>query len=265
MASASTDIAARALARRGIVITRPLEQSRRLAELIEAASGHPILFPTLEIADPPDPQRLDRLIDELERFDWAIFVSPSAARRGVGRIRARRALPSRLRVAAVGAATARELRRLGIDAVLAPEHGADSEALLGQPELAEMHARSVLIFRGVGGRELLADALTERGAIVEYAQCYRRVRPQGDADMLLRAWRRGEVDALVVMSREGLDNLFDMVGASGRALLLTTPLFVPHARIGEAARTRGIAQVVVTNPGDEGVVSALAAFFSHAT
>ncbi len=253
-----------ALAGRGIVITRPAEQARRLAGLIEAASGHPILFPTLEIADPPDPGRLDRLIDDLDRFDWAIFVSPTAASRGLMRVRARRALPSGLRVAAVGPGTARELSRLGMDSVLVPECGADSESLLRDPQLADMRGRTVVIFRGVGGRELLADTLTRRGAFVEYAQCYRRVRPRADAQTLLQAWRRGEVHALVVMSREGLDNLFDMVGATGHSWLLATPLFVPHERIAEAARARGIARVVVTSLGDEGVVAALAVHFAGA-
>ena len=265
MTAQPTGTVAHTLAGRGVVITRPTEQSRRLAELVRAASGHPIVFPTLEITDPCDPQHLDRLIDELERVDWAIFVSPTAASRGLERIRARRTLPSRLRVAAVGPATARELRRLGVDAVVSPARGADSEALLECSELADMRGRAVVIFRGEGGRELLARALTERGAIVEYAQCYRRGRPQISAEPLLRAWRSGEVHALIVMSREGLDNLFEMVGVEGRPWLLATPLFVPHARIAQAACTLGVVQVTVTPAGDEGVVAAVVEHFAQSS
>ena len=50
-----------------------------------------------------------------------------------------------------------------------------------------------MVFRGVGGRELISDTLTERGAVVEYAECYRRVRPDNDVAPLLRAWERAEL------------------------------------------------------------------------
>jgi len=246
-----------------VVVTRPREQAGRLCELIEAASGHPILFPTLEILDPPDLQPLHALIDRLEGFDVAIFVSPTAVQRGLALVRARRSLPSRLRFAAIGQGSARELRRHGVDDVLAPERGADSEALLALAEFADVRNRAVAIFRGLGGRELLGDTLRARGALVEYAQCYRRVRPRADAEVLMQAWRRGEVHAVTATSREALANLVEMVGAPGRRWLLETPLFVPHERIAEAARSLGVAEVVVTQPGDEGLVAAMIGHFSR--
>jgi uroporphyrinogen-III synthase len=244
------------------VITRPRERSARLAALVKAAAGRPIVFPALEIVDPVDSRALRALIDELERFDLAIFVSPTAASRGMSLVRARRALPPGLRIAAVGKGTARELHRLGVSDVMAPAAGADSEALLELPELRTMTGRSVLIFRGSGGRELLADTLRQRGAAVAYAECYRRMRPAGDAQMLLRAWSRGEIHAVAVTSREALDNLCDMVGTLGRHWLRKTPLFVPHARIAEAARASGIAEVTVMPSGDEALVEAMVRYFS---
>jgi len=251
------------LAGRGVVVTRPREQAARLAELIKAASGRPILFPALEIVDPIDSRTLRSLIDGLDRFDLAIFVSPTAASRGMEMIRARRALPPGLRFAAIGKGSARELRRFGIAEVLAPQEGADSEALLALPELQHMRGRTVVIFRGAGGRELLADTLTRRGAAVDYAECYRRIRPSGDAQMLLRAWSRGEIHAVTVTSREALSNLFDMVGTLGRHWLQKTPLFVPHERIARAARALGMPNVVVTESGDEAMVTAIIRYFAR--
>ncbi len=251
------------LAGRGVVVTRPRDQSARLAELIKAASGRPIVFPALEIVDPIDSRTLRSLIDGLDRFDLAIFVSPTSASRGMEMIRASRVLPPGLRFAAIGKGSARELRRLGITEVLTPQEGADSEALLALPELRDMRGRTVVIFRGTGGRELLADTLTRRGAAVEYAECYRRIRPSGDAQMLLRAWSRGEIHGVTVTSREALNNLFDMVGALGRHWLQKTPLFVPHERIARAARALGMAHVVVTESGDEALVAAIVRYFSR--
>lgn len=229
---------------------------------MKAAGGRPIVFPALEIVDPVDSRALRVLVDRLEHFDVAVFVSPTAAAKGIDLVRSRRELPPGLRIAAIGKGSAQALRTLGVDDVAAPERGADSEAFLELPEFQDMHGRSVVIFRGAGGRELLAETLRRRGAAVEYAECYRRARPGGDAQMLLRAWGRGELHAVTATSREALDNLFEMVGTLGRHWLRKTPLFVPHARIAEAASALGIAQVAVTESGDEALVEALVRFFA---
>ena len=109
---------------------------------------------------------------------------------------------------------------------------------------------------------LLGDTLRERGATVDYAECYRRVRPDLDTAPLLRAWTRDELDAVTVTSSEGLRNLFEIIGEPGRAQLLRTPLFVPHPRIAAAAHTMAVQRVIVTGPGDDSLLTGLAAYFS---
>lgn len=251
------------LAGKGIVVTRPARQAERLAALIRASGGEAILFPVIEIRGVEDPAPLSGLIDRLEEFDLAVFVSPNAAIAGMGAITARRALPARLTVAAIGPGTAKELAGLGVANVLAPRGRADSEALLDLPEFAQPSGKRVIVFRGEGGRELLADTLTARGALVAYATCYRRARPALDPAPLLAAWARGRIHAVTVTSGEGLRNLCDMVGEAGRLRLTATPVAVPHPRIAETARELGMATVLVARgPGDEGLVAALAAHFA---
>lgn len=244
------------------MITRPREQAARLAGLVKDAGGRAIVFPALEIVDPVDSRALRALIDQLERFDLAVFISPTAVSRGIEFVRARRELPDRMRIAAIGKGSARELEARGIADVVVPADGADSEAFLAIPDFQDMHGRSVIVFRGAGGRELLADTLRRRGATVEYAECYRRAKPAGDAQMLLRAWGRGDINAITVTSREALDNLFEMVGTLGRHWLRKTPMFVPHERIAQAARGLGIAAVTVTPAGDESLIEALIRYFA---
>jgi uroporphyrinogen-III synthase len=252
------------LAGRGILITRPAHQAASLAERVHAAGGEPILFPALEIAALADAATLDAVIDRLDDFDWAVFVSPNAASMAMGRIRVRRAWPARLRAAAIGRGTTRELARSGVEIVVAPSERFDTEALLAQPELQAVAGQHVVIFRGDGGRELLGDTLAARGARVEYAECYRRVRPAVDPQQLARLlarWERGEVHAVTAASAETLRNLCEMVGISGEALLRATPLFVPHERIAQAARELGIPTVVTAGPGEDGLLDGLASWF----
>ena len=246
---------------RSIVVTRPVHQSQALARLIRDAGGRAILFPAIEVRDVEDPGLFTQLIDRLDEFDLAVFVSPNAVERGMSVISARRKFPRRLQVAAVGGGSARALERFGITDVIVPQGRSDSEALLELPALAEMSGRRVVIFRGAGGREALGEALRDRGAAVEYAECYRRVKPMLDTAPLLEAWSRQGLDAIVVTSSEGLRNFADMIGPDGRERLPETPLFVPHPRIAEAAHGLGVRKVIVTGPGDEGIVNGLSAFF----
>ncbi len=249
---------------RGVLVTRPREHAQGLAALIEQAGGSALVFPAIEIEDLPDLRPILALIDRLDDFDLAIFISPSAVHKALNLVLSRRGAlpwPSRLRVAAVGRGSRRELERQGFEQVVAPQAHADSEALLALAELTDVAGRRVVIFRGDGGRELLGDTLAARGAAVEYAECYRRARPRADNAPLLATWARGGVDAVTISSAEGLSNLFDMLGKLGQQWLRTTPLFVPHPRVAQAAARLGVGKVIVGGPGDAEVLEALVAYF----
>ena len=250
------------LAGLGILVTRPAHQAGHLAQLIRDAGGEPILFPAMEITDLPDVRPLNALIDRLHEFDFAIFISPNAVAKAMNLIRARRELPPALRIAAVGKGSRKTLAQFGVEQVLAPMERFDSEGLLALPEFQAVAGKRIVIFRGDGGRELLAEELMRRGAQVEYAECYRREKPRADSAQLLHRWARNEVGAVTVTSVEVLHNLFDLVGKLGQQWLKTTPLFVPHERIAEAARGMGLTLVYVTSPGAEGLVAGLVAWQS---
>ncbi len=255
------------LAGRGILVTRPRAQAEALARLIREAGGEPLVFPAIEIRDLPDLGPILAKIDRLEEFDLAIFISPNAVHKALNLVQARRARrpwPSRLRVAAVGRGSRRELEQQGFAEVIAPAAHADSEALLALPELNAVAGKRIVIFRGDGGRELLGDTLAARGARVEYAECYRRARPAADSAPLLTAWARGAVHAVTVSSGEGLANLFDMLGKLGQQWLRATPLFVPHPRVAESAVRLGVREVLVAGASDAELVARLVAYFRGA-
>jgi uroporphyrinogen-III synthase len=190
------------------------------------------------------------------RYDVVVFVSPSAVHQGS------RWLGAGTRTLAVGAGTAGDLAKRGVKNVLYPTAGADSEALLELPELARVSGQHILIVRGQGGRSLLGDTLAARGARVEYAECYRRVRPRSAAAPVLAAWAAGELHAVTVNSGEALQNLLELVGAEGRHRLLDTPLFVPHARVAAQAAGARAREVVVAGAGDDEMIERLVAYFS---
>ena len=245
----------------GIVVTRPAAQAAPLAQLIRARGGRAILFPTLDIVEPRDPARLAALIDRLDQFDLGIFVSPLAVDKALKAIAARRTLPPKLKLAAVGPGSARALKRLGAAEVIVPAERFDSEALLALPELESVAGKRIAIFRGEEGRELLGDTLSARGATVEYAACYRRTQPQADIRPLLDRWASNELHAFVITSGEGLRNLHAMLDDTARRRLGRTPIFVPHPRIAAVARELDLRSVIETGLGDECLVEGLVQHF----
>ena len=255
-----------ALSGRRVVVTRPKGQAAGLAQLIRAEGGDPVCIPALEIRDLEDSAPFNAVADRLASFDLAIFVSRNAVSKALDLLRARRSgpWPERLRVATVGQGSRADLEARGFSAVIAPPAQPDSEALLALPELAEsaMRGKRVVIFRGDGGRRLLGDTLGERGAFVEYAACYRRVRPAGGA-AARDAWAGG-VDAVTVSSAEGLYSFLEMLGDNASLELSTVPLFVPHPRIAEEAARRGMGRTIVAGTRDEDMASALVAYFRGA-
>jgi uroporphyrinogen-III synthase len=249
------------LAGRRIVVTRPAGQAAGLARLIREAGGEPVVFPALEILPPADPAALAAVLARLEQFDLAIFISRNAVDWGLAALG--RAWPARVRVAAVGAGTARALAERGIGGVIAPQGPQpDSEALLARPELADVRTARVLIFRGEGGREVLRESLVARGAEVEYAECYRRARPRTEATALAAAWARGELDAATVNSAAALENLCALIGEAAVRAARATPLFVPHPRVAQAAADLGFARIVVAGPSDDEMRDRLVAYFA---
>jgi uroporphyrinogen-III synthase len=249
------------LAGRNIVITRPAGQAAHMAEALLELGANPVLFPVLAIFDIDDPRPLQDVAIRLDSFDWAAFVSPNAVEKALTAILARRAWPARLRAATIGKSSEQALASFGVTDVVAPRERFDSEALLDLPELQDMAGKRVVIFRGDGGRELLGDTLKQRGAQVEYVACYHRDKPALDPAPLLKLWGEGSLDAVTVTSSEGLRNLVDMVGKLGQTWLKKTPLFVPHQRIAGLARALGCHEVILTGPGDAGLVAGLLEYY----
>lgn len=254
--------AGRPLAGRTIVVTRPQAQAAPLAEAIVAAGGTPLIFPLLEIAPAADPAPLAAAADRLADYAFAIFISPNAVEHALPALLAAGHWPVGVRPVAIGQGTVRALAAHGVSPCLAPTGRFDSEALLDLPELAaeRVVGRRIAIFRGDGGRELLADTLRERGATVDCIPCYCRSGPTQGMAPLVEAWQSGRLDGLSVSSSEGLRYLVELLDESGLACLKRTPVFVPHARIAETARALGLSNIILTDGADAGILAGLRAY-----
>lgn len=244
------------------MVTRPCDQAGPLLAGIAAAGGEAVLMPLLEISALPDQPDFLAAMADIDRAELLVFISPNAVSFGVSELLRHRPWPVAPKVAAVGQGTAAELRKRGIGPVIVPETGSDSEALLSCPGLsaAALAGRTVVLFKGEGGRELLADTLAARGARVLPATSYRRMPPPGGVVPLLNLFQTGRLDGIVLSSSEAVRHLGHLVPSDKRILFESVPVFCPHPRIAEAAAAIGCRRVCVTRSGDDGVLAGLSEY-----
>jgi len=242
----------------GVLVTRPEHQAHHLCQLIEAEGGAPVRYPALLIRPRADRAAVRAAIGPADRYDLVIFVSANAVRFGADFLENRRDL----RLATVGQVTAAALNAAGYRISLMPAEGADTEALLAMPQLAHMSGQRVLIVRGVGGRELLADALVQRGALVQLAEVYTREPARPDATLQAQVeqlWRQGGVRVYSATSVAVLEALIGIVTPRCRELMDSTALLTGSRRIADAAIRLGLGSplILADAPDDAALTSAL--------
>lgn len=234
-----------------IWLTRPVGQNEPWRVALEQAGATVRMSPLLEIVPPDDPAQAAEQLDETEYDDIVIAASVNAVA-GAYALRPHWAPEGTL--LAVGKASARVLGEHAKRSVIAPDR-ADSEGLLGLPELANVKQRKVTILAGHGGRRLLADTLVARGAQLTKLALYRRRPTEIEDRQLLQLL---STDVIVVTSMDAWSNLNRLAGRVGRSHLAMCRLVVPSQRMVKQA-CRDVdwrdAPVVMDNMSADGVVA----------
>jgi len=144
-----------------VVVTRAEHQAGGLAEAFAAAGAQVELLPLLEVIPPADPRPLERAASELALYDWLVFSSSNAVEAFLPLTGG--ALPERLRVAAVGPATAAALRTWEIEPFLVARRS-EAEGLLGDLAPHVDRGRRILLPQAADARSTLAEGLAQLGA-----------------------------------------------------------------------------------------------------
>lgn len=180
-----------------VLITRPKAKAQQLALLLNQQG---IVNTSQSLFDYQKNASAHDIAIALANADILIFVSVAA----VEFAHASYALPNNLSqtIFAVGNATKQALQAIGITTTISPppkqEH---SEGLLKLPQLSKVKDKRIIIFRGNGGREHIANSLTLRGAEVQYIESYRRVWRTLTIN-IAEQWRAQKINCIVVTSND---------------------------------------------------------------
>lgn len=215
-----------------ILVTRPYPQGLVLCKEIEAQGGKAIHFPVIEI------QPVSTLEDSLKTMgtqDWLIFISPQAVSQSAEFIKT--SWPNGLsttRFAAIGAGTGLAMQAAGLPTPIYPDEWS-SEGLLKLPQFQNIAGQHIAILCGKGGRELLEQELSARGATVDKIIAYQRQLPTVDVSQYLDLLQRHKIDIIICTSQEGLQNLKILLKPAW-AILRTMPVLVVSDRLIECAK-----------------------------
>jgi uroporphyrinogen III methyltransferase/synthase len=174
----------RPLSGQRVLVTRTREQASALSARLRSRGAEVVELPTIQVAPPEDWAPLDRAITSLADCDWLVFTSVNGVRffweRLTGANMDARAL-SGARLAAIGPATAAELKACGLQPDYVPQDYVAEAVAAG---LQDIRGQRVLLPRADIARPALAELLRQRGAKVTEIAAYRTLRPAVVADDL---------------------------------------------------------------------------------
>ena len=241
---------------RRVVVTRARAQASGMAAAVAALGAEVVELPAIRIEPRIDTDEVAATVANLHAYALVCLTSPNGVRllfeAMAEQSRDARALASAT-VAAIGPGTAAALRERGVIADVVPERFV-AEGLADALAGVDVNGKPVLVARAAEAREVLPDALRDRGGEVDVVALYETVREDPEPAAIAAAM---EADYVTFTSSSTVRNL--MAVLDGR--------FPERARVvsigpvtSEAAREAGLDVHVEAQRHDpEGVVQALLA------
>jgi uroporphyrinogen III methyltransferase/synthase len=239
-----------------VVVTRARVQASELARRLEALGAEPVELPAIRIEPRIDSDEVRRAVEALHTYALVCVTSSNGVRLLFEAMatqgRDARALAN-ASVAAIGAGTELALAQHGVIADIVPERFVGEELVEALNRL-ELRGKPVLVARAAEARELLPNALRERGAEVDVVTLYETVAETPDPDQLERA---GDADFVTFTSSSTVRNFLE---ASPNGIPDQAKVVSIGPVTSEAAREAGLTVDVEAERHDiDGLVEALLA------
>jgi uroporphyrinogen III methyltransferase/synthase len=247
-----------------VVVTRARPQAGALVSALVDAGASVVELPVITMAEPPDGGAALRAeAARVGSYDWVVFTSSNAVERFVDIIDDVRVLGG-VRLAAVGAATARALAAHRLLADLVPEVETAQSLVAAMPSPPSGGPRSgrVLFPRALGARDVVGPGLRGRGWDVTEVDAYRTVTAgpdEGIGDEELDAAAAAEVITFTSPS-----TVTSYLEIAGRRRLAPVVACIGPVTADAARRAGLIVDVIAAEPSADGLVAALVAHLGAA-
>jgi len=258
-----------------IVVTRPVAQARQLIEALNVKIGHLpdvqiLSLPLLTIAPKEDIHLRLEVMDALADADLAIFVSPNAIECLMRLLErpwqsfGKKMIP----IGVMGASSRVALEHHGVGLESSPtpillppsNENWDSQGLWAALQLLgwDWVKRKVVIFKGDGGRDWLADTLRAAGATVNAISVYARIPLDPESPVWNGVLSQDQADSLwLLTSSEAVRHLGEVMSTQDHRSLCCATALCPHRNIAESAKAIGFGTISTCQPGDEALMAAV--------
>lgn len=170
-----------------VINTRPAERAAALTHALQQAGHQVSELPLLALQPCSFDEELKQQLQHIRQVQTVVVVSPTAAKLGLQHLRELHISPSQLsaRWIAVGQGTAKLLQQAGIQAQVPDVE--TSEGMLQLDifnPLRQVGQKTLMLWRGFGGRRFMFDQLQQQGWQLFDVNLYRRQLPkQSQIDM----------------------------------------------------------------------------------
>ena len=222
-----------------VLLTRPLEKSRQLADHIQDVVANVEICPLFTYSSGHQQHLLAEQLTS-NQIDIVIFVSPAAVS-FANQIIPLKTLADIKSVIAVGDATLKLLHDFGVSQAVSPTLQ-KSEGVLELLQTTDIKDKNIIIVRGNGGREMMKKQLELKGAKVAYNEVYTRNWISLDKQQAFEKWRKDQINCIVVTSSELLQKLLSYIDDKHWAKQCTW--IVVSERTAQQAKSAGLLNVV---------------------
>ena len=194
---------------KNIIITRAKGQISEAKTIFKNAGAFIFDLPALVIDYPDDMTLLDKVIDQINKFDWIIFLSSNGIKylnkRLLDKGSSLKTCANEFKIAVVGEKTAQYLSITGINAdYIPPEFTAQSLVKHFPSPLKDLH---ILIPRvQSGGNNLIIENFLSRGALVKEVAAYESRCPESIPSETINALQSKTIDAILFSSGKTVKN-----------------------------------------------------------
>ena len=242
-----------------ILVTRPTPSGEELVEQLKKLGLSTYHAPLISIIPGTELPLLATKLSSLTQDDQVFLLSKNAVWHAHSALQHRGlAWPDKLSYYAIGPSTGKFFKQITGKTITWSDEGETSEIILSLPELQYLAAKKVLLLRGNGGREHLASILSERGANVDYCECYSRQPIDYDPSQFNAQWRSAGISTIVITSGQILSLLTHLITDENKEWWFSRRLVVVSQRIANIAQSMGWQNIDIASSADNNaLISAL--------
>ncbi len=196
-----------------VLVTRSREQASQLSRAIEELGGEAVEFPTIRIVEPESYAPMDTAIARLDSYRWIIFTSVNGVRFFFSRLLQQGKDVRDLKGAnlcAIGPKTKEALERYALKVTYVPDEYRAEQIMAGLKDQIKPGDR-ILLPRADIARKVLAELLSDLGALVEEVVAYRTTPAGENIELVRQMLAEGKIHIITFTSSSTVRNFVGLL------------------------------------------------------